>query len=89
MRLLSLPLRTRKGEDLGSELTDCNRRKGLWDSQNKTKDLVLPKGDATHFTLPSKSVLLGFAQVEPLRISMSDWGKFLFSQMVWFWQKVS
>lgn len=43
VRLPSLPLWTREGEELGSELIGSNRRRGPWAPQNKAKDLAFPK----------------------------------------------
>lgn len=85
MRLLSVPLWTREEEALEPELIYSDREKDFCDlamgPQNKPEDLVSPKGDSTHSTLPSKSVPIGFAQVEPLRVSMNNWEEFLFSQV--------
>lgn len=65
------------GEALEPELIYSDREKDFCDlavgPQNKPEDLVSPKGDFTHSTLPSKSVPFGFAQVEPLRVSMNNW----------------
>lgn len=81
VRLPSVPLWTREWEDLGSEIAGSNRKKEPWDPQNKTKDLILPKGNSPQSTLSCESLPLCFAQVEPLRVSMNDWEEFLLSQL--------